>query len=282
MRAMSKPGNAEIERKKALLERIIADAGSAVVAFSGGVDSTLLAYVAHRVLGEKMIAVTSDGEAYPDFQTDDARKFAAGNGIPHMVMRTRELDVPEFAANQPDRCYHCKKKLLGEFLLIAEKKGFRWVFEGTNADDGLDYRPGRRAVEELGVRSPLAEASLTKAEIREISKQEGLPTWDLPAYACLASRFPYGTAIDSAKLKMIERAEAAVRELGFRQFRVRYHGDVARIEISPDELEGALQRKVLARMSEGVKAAGFKYVAVDVDGYRMGSMNIGLDKEAGD
>ena len=282
IRSMSKPDIANIERKKARLESIITEAGSAVVAYSGGVDSTLLAHITHQQLGKQMIAVTAESSTYPEFQLNDAIEFAEQRGIPHMLIKSRETEVPQFAANAPDRCYHCKKALLTELRRIAQQKGFSCIFEGTNVDDHTDYRPGMRAVRELEVRSPLAEAGFSKSEIRELSKREGLPTWDMPSYACLASRFPYGVGITKERLAKVERAEDVLRELGFKQFRVRYHGDVARVEIAPEELNHALKTEMISRISKGVRAAGFTYAALDLEGYRQGSMNLTLDNGESD
>jgi uncharacterized protein len=278
IRSMYKSENSDLDRKKARLESIIDEAGSAIVAFSGGVDSTLLCYITHQRLGERMLAVTAESATYPEFQINDAVAFAEGHGIPHVVIKSDELMIPEFATNTPDRCYHCKKELLTELKKLADERGFRWIFDGTNVDDHADYRPGMRAVKELGVRSPLAEAGFTKEEIRDLSRREELPTWDLPAYACLASRFPYGVGITKERLERVEKAEAVLRELGFKLFRVRFHGQVARVEISPEELPHALKPEMISRISRGVRAAGFTYAALDLDGYRQGSMNLALDK----
>jgi uncharacterized protein len=273
---MFKEEDKKLDGKKARLESIIDEAGSAVVAYSGGVDSTLLAHITHQRLGDRMLAVTAESATYPDFQLGDALEFAVDRGIPHAVITSNELEIPAFANNAPDRCYHCKKELFTGLRRMADERGLRWVFDGTNVDDHSDYRPGMRAVKELGVRSPLAEAGFSKAEIRELSQREGLPTWDLPAFACLASRFPYGVGITRERLEMVEKAEGAIRELGFKQFRVRFHGEVARVEISPEELPLALKSEMVNRIAKGVRAAGFTYAALDLDGYRQGSMNLTL------
>lgn len=259
--------------KQKQLESILRDAVSAVVAFSGGVDSALLTFMTHRQLGNNMVAVTARSSTYPEFQFNDALDFVSRREIPHVVIDSEELDIPNFSANPPDRCYFCKYELFSKLREIADDKGYQWVFDGTNTDDFSDYRPGSRAAKELGVRSPLAEAKLNKKDIRAISKHLSLPTWDLPAYACLASRFPYGEQINRERLAQIEQAEEAIRTMGFSQFRVRFHGEIARIEIAPEEMPRALSKEMLRKMSEQVKKAGFAYATLDLDGYRRGSMN---------
>jgi uncharacterized protein len=263
----------ELEQKRTALEAIIAEAGSALVAFSGGVDSALLAYIVHLRLGVRMLAVTLQSPSYPAGQIQKARDFAVHFKIPHLVIPSDELNIPEFRENSPDRCYHCKKEIISKIKAIAEQRRFNVIFDGTNADDLSDYRPGARALREMGVRSPFAEVGLTKEEIRIISQNEHLPTWDTPASACLASRIPYGVAIDQERLKQIEDAEESIRELGFRQFRVRYHGELARIEISRDELPRALSLEMFDEMQRRLKTVGFTFVTIDAGGYRTGSMN---------
>jgi uncharacterized protein len=269
----------KLDRKRTALEAIIAEAGSAAVAFSGGVDSSLLAHLVHLQLGVRMLAVTLRSPSYPAEQIQKARDFAAHFNIPHLVITSDELDIPEFRENSPDRCYHCKKEIISKIQMIAEQRRLHVIFDGTNADDLSDYRPGTRALEEMGVRSPFAEVGMTKEEIRIISREEHLPTWDTPASACLASRIPYGVAIDQERLKQIEDAEEAIRELGFRQFRVRYHGELARIEISREELPRALNMEMFAEMHKRLKATGFTFVTMDLGGYRTGSMNEALRKK---
>jgi uncharacterized protein len=244
---------------------------SVVIAFSGGVDSTLLAKIAFDVLGDKALAVTARSETYTKSELEDAIELAKKIGIKHEVIVSEELDIPEFSHNPANRCYYCKKELLKKLKEIAKAYSFKYVIEGANFDDTNDYRPGMRAVEEMGVRSPLKEVKLTKAEIRELSKQFGLPTWDKPSAACLASRFPYGTEITREKLNIIGEAEAFLKSLGIHQLRVRHHDQIARIEVAEKDMEILFQNR--EQIVSKLKELGFTYVTMDLQGYRRGSMN---------
>lgn len=251
-------------------------AESVVIGYSGGVDSAFLAAVAASVLGERALAVTSDSDSLPRRHLDRARDIAGQFGIRHRVITTGEMSNPDYTANRPDRCYHCKDELFSRLSEIASKEGFDAVLDGTNVDDQGDYRPGRRAAKERGVRSPLAELGFTKAMIREASRAMGLPTADLPASACLASRIPYGQSVTPDILQRIDRAEASLEELGFTQIRVRAHGDVARIELAPADIPRLLDEHLRADAAARVRACGFRFVTLDLLGYRMGSLNEGM------
>lgn len=250
--------------------------GSVIVAFSGGVDSAYLAYVASEELGERALAATGDSASYPTFQRELAEQLTTGFGIKHRVILTQEFDDPNYTRNPANRCYYCKSELYTKLDQLARDDGFDVICDGTNADDVGDYRPGREAAREMGVRSPLLECGLTKAEIRELSRRAGLPTWNEPASACLSSRVPYGQVVTIEKLSMVDKAEMELKELGFRQVRVRHHGDVARIEVAEEEMLRALDPEMARRMSAALKALGFKYVTLDLEGYRTGSLNEAL------
>src|SRR2546423_1231685 len=258
----------------ALRERLAAF-GSVVVAYSGGVDSACLAYVASRTLGDNALAVTADSASYPERHRQIALRIARDFGLHHQIVHTGELERPEYRSNPTNRCYYCKHELYTHLSRLAESRS-AIVVDGNNADDRGDYRPGRQAAREFGVRSPLDEVDLTKDEIRELSRRAGLPTWDEPASACLSSRIPYHTEVTDEKLRTIERAEQALRALGFRVFRVRHHDDLARIEIARAEMARALEPEIAAAIVRELKAAGYRYVSLDLQGYRTGSLNEGL------
>jgi pyridinium-3,5-biscarboxylic acid mononucleotide sulfurtransferase len=265
----------QVEQRLAELENIVAPYGSALVAFSGGVDSSLALAVAARALPkERVLAVTSNNETYLPSELDLAEALARTLGVEHLVVNTRELDNPNYASNPTNRCYFCKNTLYSDLKTLAQKKGYACVVDGANKDDEGDYRPGRKAAKELDVVSPLAVAGMGKAEVRELAKHLELPTWDKPALACLSSRFPYGQEITPEKLAQVARAEEYMRRRGYGQVRVRHHGEIARLEIGPDELERAFRER--DEISTELKAAGFLYVALDLTGYESGSLNAAL------
>jgi uncharacterized protein len=260
------------------LEAIVAPYGSALVAFSGGVDSSLALAVAARALPKgRVLAVTSNNETYLPSELNLAREFADSLGVDHLVVNTRELDDPNYASNPTNRCYFCKSTLYSDLSRIAAERGYGCVVDGANADDEGDYRPGRKAAKELGVVSPLSVAGVGKAEVRELAKHLGLPSWDKPALACLSSRFPYGQEITPEKLSQVARAEEYLRARGFRQVRVRHHGEIARLEVGPEEMERAFALR--EEISAELKEAGFLYVALDLSGYESGSLNAALTKK---
>jgi uncharacterized protein len=263
-----------IDKERALRDTL-SSLGSVVVAYSGGVDSVYLAWAAHETLGDRSLAVTADSPSYPRSHREMAIQVAERFGIRHEIIRTDELDRPEYRANPTNRCYYCKHELYTHLTHVAAAHQ-AVIVDGNNADDRGDYRPGRQAAREFGVRSPLDEVDLGKAEIRELSRRAGLPTWDEPASACLSSRIPYDHEVTDEKLRMIERAETAVRALGFRVCRVRHHDELARIEIGRDELPRALDPDVSASIVSALKSIGYRYVTIDLQGYRMGSLNEGL------
>jgi uncharacterized protein len=263
-------------QKEADLRRTLAGLGSVMVAFSGGTDSAYLAWVATAVLGEQAHCVTADSSSYPSRHRELARRLARDFSLRHEFIVTGEVERPEYRVNEPDRCYYCKQELFTQLNALARARGIAAVLDGANADDRDDYRPGRKAARELGVRSPLDEANLTKAEIRTLSYRAGLPTWDEPASACLSSRIPYHSEVTPEKLAMIERAESVLFDLGFRVCRVRHHDDVARLELGADEMAHALDPAVRETLVRDLKAIGYRYVALDLQGYRVGSLNEGV------
>jgi uncharacterized protein len=268
-----------LQEKFQLLKDNMKKRGSAAIAFSGGVDSTFLVKVAQVVLGDKLIAVTATSSTYPERELKEAIKYAEDMGVKHLIISSEELEIEGFASNPKNRCYYCKKELFTKIKDVAKEHGVEYVFDGSNFDDTGDYRPGMQAARELEVVSPLKEAQLTKADIRELSKELGLPTWNKPSFACLSSRFPYGKKITIPKLKMVEEAEQFLLDMGLRQVRVRHHGEIARIEVSPEERVKFFDVEVMDKIGDKFKKIGFAYVTLDILGYRTGSMNEVLSAE---
>lgn len=270
------------QSKKEALIHYIENLDSLIVAYSGGVDSTFLLAVAHQVLGEKVLAATATSATYPTQEKEEAVRFATEQGINHVVFESDETCLPAFSENSPDRCYHCKKLLSQELLQIARERGISNIALAANADDLGDYRPGITAAEEMGMIEPLMEVKLTKEEIRFLSKEMTLPTWNKPAMACLASRIPYGDPVTDEKLKMVEEAESFLARNGFRQFRVRHHGAVARIEIEISDFRKMMDKVLREKIVERLKQIGFLHIALDLEGYVTGSMNRALNKVTSD
>lgn len=271
----------EAAEKEQLLFAKLAESASLIVALSGGTDSAYLAWAAHQVLGGRALSVTALSASYSTYDREQAELFLRETGIQHEFIETHELENPAYRANASDRCYFCKDELFTSLDKLAVERKIEKVAYGVNADDTFDFRPGQRAAAEHRVLTPLLDVGLHKAEIRYLSQRAGLPSWDRPASACLSSRIPYGTEVTPERLSLVEKGEAALRQLGFRQFRVRLHDKLARVEVAADELQRALQPEMAAAISQTLKAAGFTYVTLDLEGYRQGSLNETLAKAVG-
>ncbi len=271
------PAALDVKEKK--LFSILAGLERLIVAYSGGTDSAYLAWAAHHVLGDNVVAITADSASIPESHKRDAEALARQFGFRHEYIPTFEFENPDYARNDANRCFHCKDELFTRLEEVGRERGFANIIYGVNRDDLGDYRPGQNAAKIHQVKAPLVEAGLTKAEIRELSRRAGLPTWDRPASACLSSRVPYGTPVTVETVKTVERGEEAVKALGFRQFRVRYHGELVRLEFAKDEMEKALTAEMAARLTAIFKPLGFHYVTIDLEGYRQGSMNEVLPRQ---
>jgi uncharacterized protein len=265
-----------LDAKQASLFESLRALGGVIVAYSGGADSAYLAWAAHQVLGSRALAITADSPSLPESHKRDAEEFARACGFRHEFIATREFENPGYVSNGPDRCFHCKDELFTRLAEVAAARGIARVAYGVNLDDLGDYRPGQDAARLHGALTPLVDAGLRKAEVRELSRRAGLATWDRPASACLSSRIPYGTPVTIETVKTVERGEEAIRALGFRQFRVRYHGDLVRIEVAPEELDRALSSGMARAFTAIFKPLGFHYVTLDLEGYRQGSLNAAL------
>lgn len=263
----------QLKEKETALFDILRGLEQVIVAYSGGTDSAYLAWAATQVLGPKAVAITADSASIPESHKRDAEEFARENRIRHEYIPTFEFDNPDYVANNPDRCFHCKDELFNRLEEVGAERGIRHVVYGVNKDDLGDYRPGQKAARIHQVKAPLVDAQLTKAEIRELSRMAGLKTWDRPASACLSSRIPYGTPVTAETVQKVDQGEQVLKELGFRQFRVRYHKELVRIEIDRDELPRALNMEMASILTERFKELGFLYVTLDLEGYRQGAMN---------
>ena len=264
---------ADLAAKEAHLLALLKPMGRVIVAFSGGADSAYLAWAAHQALGREALSVTADSPSLPRSHKRDCQEFAAQFGLAHEFIETSEFDNPDYVRNSPDRCFHCKDELFTRLEEFGRQRSIERIVYGVNLDDLGDYRPGQNAAKRHKVDAPLADAALTKAEIRALSRAAGLPTWDRPAAACLSSRIPYGTPVTIQNIQTVEAGEEEIKALGFRQFRVRFHGEVARIEIAPEEMPRALSVEMAKRFTSIFKPLGFKYVTLDLEGYRQGSLN---------